>query len=572
MEGTLTRERLAREIAARQWYHTLELAPQLVTPGWFDLRRIVPRMPLPDSLSGQRCLDIGTFDGFWAFEMERRDADEVVAIDLLDPKRFDWPVGSSPDAVAAIGARKGGHGQFGEGFEIARAALASTVRRVEMSVYDLDAGELGVFEFVYLGSLLLHLRDPVRALECVRSVCAGTLVVCDAVDPTLSMLFRRLPLASLDARGRPWWWKPNHAGLVRMVEAAGFEIVRRPERVAFPPGCWSRPPHSPRPVAFHARWPRGCHPRDHRRSPRHRRRKTQKSGLAGMNRPRLLRAAQMRLRIGGAAALESRLAWILGSPRSGSTWLLGLLNASVRVIAVDEPAIGSHLAIPVSSLVGLHQERLAPEQFRLNDLRRDSADYFFARRYEHIWRPLLRDLILGRLRAQVADSMPGRTANPICVLKEPHGTIGADVLMATLPRSRMILLLRDGRDVVDSELAAATSGSWAMAALAAYAPADDDRLGYLEDRAKVWLARTLVAERAFAAHPEALRMRIRYEDLLEDPEGIIASLSNWLELGLTGDRIREAVTRTDFRRLDPGIRGPWPLCACGQAGVVARDA
>lgn len=237
MEGTLTREKLAREIAARQWYHTLELGPQLVTPGWFDLRRIVPRMPLPDSLRGQRCLDIGTFDGFWAFEMERRHADDVVAIDLLDPKRFDWPAGSTPDAIAAIGARKGEDGRFGEGFEIARAALGSRVRRVELSVYDLDPDVIGRFDLVYLGSLLLHLRDPVRALESVRSVCDGTLIACDAIDATLSMVFRRLPLATLDAQGRPWWWKPNQAGLRRMLEAAGFEIVRGPQRLRFPAGA-----------------------------------------------------------------------------------------------------------------------------------------------------------------------------------------------------------------------------------------------------------------------------------------------------------------------------------------------
>jgi tRNA (mo5U34)-methyltransferase len=237
VEGTPSREKLAREIAGRQWYHTLELAPQLVTPGWFDLRRIVSRMPFPHSLEGQRCLDIGTFDGFWAFEMERRGAREVVAIDLLDPTRFDWPADSTPDAVAAIGARKGEQGRFGEGFEIARRALGSAVHREEMSVYDLSPGELGRFDFVYLGSLLLHLRDPVRALEAVRSVCGGTLVVCDAVDSTMSVVFRRLPLATLDAHGRPWWWKPNQAGLARMVEAAGWDVVRPPERLRFPAGA-----------------------------------------------------------------------------------------------------------------------------------------------------------------------------------------------------------------------------------------------------------------------------------------------------------------------------------------------
>jgi tRNA (mo5U34)-methyltransferase len=232
VEAPIGREHLSREIASRQWYHTIELAPGVETPGYFDLRGIVARMPLPDSLAGKRCLDIGTFDGFWAFEMERRGAREVVAIDVNDPAGWDWPAGATTDVVAAIAERKGA----GDGFEIARRALGSGVERIELSVYDLDPDRHGRFDFVYLGSLLLHLRDPVGALERVRSVCAGTAVVCDAVDPGLSRLFRRLPVATLEGLGRPWWWKANVAGLVRLVEAGGFEVTRPAVRLRLPPG------------------------------------------------------------------------------------------------------------------------------------------------------------------------------------------------------------------------------------------------------------------------------------------------------------------------------------------------
>src|SRR6266542_4227201 len=72
------------------WYHTLELAPGLVTPGWFDLRPIVQLMPWPD-VRGKRCLDVGTYDGFLAFEMERRGAAEVLAVDIDDHSKWDWP-------------------------------------------------------------------------------------------------------------------------------------------------------------------------------------------------------------------------------------------------------------------------------------------------------------------------------------------------------------------------------------------------------------------------------------------------------------------------------------------------
>src|SRR5690606_2603762 len=59
------------------WYHTIDVAPGVTTKGWFDLRGVVDLMPWPD-VRGKRCLDIGTFDGFFAFELERRGAAEVV--------------------------------------------------------------------------------------------------------------------------------------------------------------------------------------------------------------------------------------------------------------------------------------------------------------------------------------------------------------------------------------------------------------------------------------------------------------------------------------------------------------
>jgi tRNA (mo5U34)-methyltransferase len=220
-------------VAELEWYHTLELAPGVVTPGWFDLRAVASAVPLPERLAGWRALDVGTFDGFWAFLMERRGAAEVVAVDLLDPERWDWPAGSTADAVDAIGARKA----RGAGFELAHDALGSAVTRLERSVYELDPEELGRFDVIYVGSLLLHLRDPVGALARVVSVSRGVVVIVDAVDPLLTRLFPRRPTATLDGVGRPWWWKPNAAALVRMAEAAGLVVTGRPALLRLPAGA-----------------------------------------------------------------------------------------------------------------------------------------------------------------------------------------------------------------------------------------------------------------------------------------------------------------------------------------------
>jgi tRNA (mo5U34)-methyltransferase len=224
-------ERLRGQVAAMSWYHTIELAPGVVTPGWFDTRAVAPQLPWP-SLTGLRCLDVGTFDGFWAFEMERRGGSDVLAIDIVDPAKWDWPANSGDAAIRAIAERKG----EGSGFELASSALSSSVKRELLSVYDLNPDDVGTFDFVYVGSLLLHLRDPVRALERVRSVCEGTLLLVDAIDLFTTTLLPRRPMATLDGIGRPWWWKPNVAGLVRMVESAGFKPTGKPHRFFMPPG------------------------------------------------------------------------------------------------------------------------------------------------------------------------------------------------------------------------------------------------------------------------------------------------------------------------------------------------
>jgi tRNA (mo5U34)-methyltransferase len=151
----------------------------------------------------------------------------VTAVDILDPEKWDWPVGSEDSVVAAVGQRKAA----GAGFLVAREALGARVERLEMSVYDLDPDAIGMFDFVYVGSLLLHLRDPVRAVERVAGVCRGQALFVDAIDLPASRLFPRRPTATLDGIGRPWWWKPNMAGLARIISVGGFDIAHGPQLV-----------------------------------------------------------------------------------------------------------------------------------------------------------------------------------------------------------------------------------------------------------------------------------------------------------------------------------------------------
>jgi tRNA (mo5U34)-methyltransferase len=197
----------------------MEVAPGVTTPGSWDLRDAATRMPWPRSMDGVRCLDVGMMDGFWAFEMERRGAGEVIAIDVADPGRIDHPYDRRPGPADSPRPRRGAT------FHVAAEVLRSRARYVEKSVYDLDDGELGSFDLIFIGYVIELVRDPIRALEAARSACRGRVILLDQVSWPLSLLHPRQPLARVAAR--PYaleWFVCNRAGLVRMVQTAGFEI------------------------------------------------------------------------------------------------------------------------------------------------------------------------------------------------------------------------------------------------------------------------------------------------------------------------------------------------------------
>jgi tRNA (mo5U34)-methyltransferase len=239
------REPAAAISAVSSWYHCIEVAPGLVTPGAFDLRPIVARLPWPD-VRGKRCLDVGTYDGFLAFELERRGAAEVVALELSNYEQWDWELhfrDLGPEYM-----RKVAGPDVGAGFRVAHELLGSRVRLEQRTVYELNPEGVGEFDVVVCGSLLLHLRDPLGALEAIRSVCAGQLLCTNQVELDLSLLHRRRPLFRLDGTsGLTQWWLPSARGHAQLLRAAGFDVLEQSGLYSIPRGPAHPPiPHAPR--------------------------------------------------------------------------------------------------------------------------------------------------------------------------------------------------------------------------------------------------------------------------------------------------------------------------------------
>ena len=205
----------ARELS---WYHTLELEPGVVTEGMFDLRPVVHRYGLPERMDGMRALDVGTWDGFWAFEMERRGA-EVVALDLDDEAELDWPANRRPVSFPER--------PRGDGFRLAREALGSSVERVNGSIYHATPEELGTFDLVFCASVLIHLRDQVLALERIAGLCRDTFLSTESYDRLTGLL--PFPVSRYRAHrdADVVFWEPNVRAWESMMRTAGFGAVER---------------------------------------------------------------------------------------------------------------------------------------------------------------------------------------------------------------------------------------------------------------------------------------------------------------------------------------------------------
>ena len=107
-------------------------------------------------------------------------------------------------------------------------------------MYDLDPKRDGRFDVVVCGSLLLHLRDPVRALEAIRGVCEGSFLSAEQIDTRLTLLSRTRAVARFRGGENVQWWIPNAAGHRVLVESAGFSVEGKQRRYRIPFGAGHR--------------------------------------------------------------------------------------------------------------------------------------------------------------------------------------------------------------------------------------------------------------------------------------------------------------------------------------------
>ncbi|MDQ3740843.1 MAG: sulfotransferase [Actinomycetota bacterium] len=243
---------------------------------------------------------------------------------------------------------------------------------------------------------------------------------------------------------------------------------------------------------------------------------------------------------------EEQLTWIFGSSRSGSTWLERMLSEFQEVLPIDETGIGHHLGVwrPIPLAWATSDD--PPELSTFRDVKRRNPDYFFSDEHRAGWEPLLRNFILDRLALQY----DGRRM----VVKEPGGSQVADWVMKLFPRSRLVFLLRDGRDVVDSWLDAYQDGGW-ITDDGGFAVAPHGRVPFIRWQATVWRYRTEATQRAYDAHAPDRRVLVRYEELLAEPERELGRVLETIGLRVRPERVVQVVEKHAYEKVPATERG-----------------
>jgi tRNA (mo5U34)-methyltransferase len=183
-------------LAARKWWHSFELPDGRRIEGVNDiagLRHRIGLFPIPEDLTGKRVLDIGAWDGWFTFEMERRGA-EVMAVDCVEVANFQY----------------------------LRRELKSKVDYRILDMYDLTPEKLGRFDIVLFLGVLYHLKHPLLGLEKVCALTKGMAAVQTFVSPDTGPpameFFETTELGGQFDN----WFAPNVRCVLGMCRTAGF--------------------------------------------------------------------------------------------------------------------------------------------------------------------------------------------------------------------------------------------------------------------------------------------------------------------------------------------------------------
>jgi hypothetical protein len=194
----------------------------------------------------------------------------------------------------------------------------------------------------------------------------------------------------------------------------------------------------------------------------------------------------------------------------------------------------------------------------INNYLGDRPVYAYSKAYREVWAPEARRFALVRLYAFAerarAEGIPV-TQDPALIIKEVNGSHAADLVMGLMPRSRLLFLVRDGRDVVDSLMHAYAPGGFLARHQGYSYSTPEERLEGVAWASRLWSCNVDMTLRAIDAHTPGLSHTVRYEDLLADNAARIEELNAWIGLDRSREQLDSMLEATSFEAVPDKRRG-----------------
>lgn len=218
----------------------------------------------------------------------------------------------------------------------------------------------------------------------------------------------------------------------------------------------------------------------------------------------------------------NNMVFIVGCPRSGTTWLQKLLASHPKVHSGPE----SHLFEWYLGPLIRHWNR----ELLLDQHRSVGLKFYFQ---ENGFKAILRNFML-QLLVPMASQLK---ESELFVEKTPDHGFWMHEISEVLPNSRFIHIIRDGRDVVASLLAA--SRGWGSS----WAPKNS------RAAARKWTESVRTIHETGRTLPRERFLQVRYEELWNDSQGSLSTVTKFLGLDWDEVSITEAIRRNDARTI-----------------------